>query len=266
MLDTKPTGKRTGYSHSKCYASALEDCSKEITREHYISKKLLDRLGDFEAHGLAWLKGNKMSLPETAFRSHILCKRHNVALSPLDDNITQLYDLMRRWQDRKVVGDLVLDGEDLERWAIKVMFGLLASGSAEMLGEDGRPAPRLINMPRKPMRVLFCEAALPKRAGYHHGHSVFGHLKPTAVRTRLDYTPGSKVPDSIVFSVVGFTWITTLTKDAPMPAPGPGSEPYVYRPSDFTIGDTGHLTLRWNGARRRLPGNVVVRLFERKEG
>jgi hypothetical protein len=254
MLNTKPRGKRTGYEHPKCYARALADCSKEITREHYISRKLLDRVGDFEADGLTWLKGKKKTLTETALQSHILCKRHNEALSPLDDNITDLYDLMRRWQDRKVVNNLALDGEDLERWAIKVMFGLFASGSSTLLAADGTAVPRDTPIPRKPLRVLFGESALPRRAGFYYAHSVFGHLQPTSVRCRVDYAPGGKVPHAIVFSLVGFTWITTLDHEAP--------EPHIYRPSFFDIGTTGHVTLRWNGALRKLPGNGHIKLFE----
>jgi hypothetical protein len=263
MLNTKPAGKRTDYSHPKCYARALEDCDQQITREHYISRKLLERFEDFEADGFAWLP-EKKSLTATALQSKVLCKRHNEALSPLDDNITNLDDMMRRLQDRKVVGNLALDGEDLERWALKVMFGLFASGSSELVGTDGERVPRSTAIPRKHLRVLFGDARMPKRAGFYYAHSVFGHLKPTSVRCRVDHTPGSTVPGSIVFSLVGFTWITTLTTNALLPAPG--REPYVYRPSDFVIGDTGRLTLRWNGVRRKLPGNGSVKLFEKKEG
>jgi hypothetical protein len=130
MLDTKPKPPRTNRTNYECYARTLNDCSEEITREHYISKALLERLMDFEGTGMAWNPG-PLPLGPNALRSWVLCKRHNNALSPLDENIVQLYDLMRRFQDRKPVGDLVLDGEDIERWSIKVMCGLLASGSVE---------------------------------------------------------------------------------------------------------------------------------------
>lgn len=253
MLNTKPPGKRTGYSNPECYAHGLDDCVQEITREHYISKTLLERLPEFEADGLAWLPEKKM-LKAKALQSWVLCRRHNNALSPLDDNITKLYDLMRRWQDRKVVGELVLDGEDLERWAIKVMFGLFASGSSRIVGTDGEAVPRTTPIPRRHLRVLFGETAIPKGAGFHYAHTVFEDLRPTSVRCRVDYAPGSKVPNSIVFSLVGFTWITTL--DDPAPAP------HLYRPSDFDIGDTGKVTLHWDGARRKVPGNPRIKLVE----
>lgn len=256
MLNTKPSGKRTGYSNPKCYARTLDDCVAEITREHYISKKLLDRLDDFEADGLVWLP-EKKTLTEKALQSKVLCERHNNALWPLDDNITNLYDIMRRWQDRKVVGDLVLDGEDLERWAIKVMFGLFASGGSRVVSTDGTPVERSTTIPRRYMRILFGDAKMPKGTGFAYAHSVFEDLRPASVRCRVDWTLGNAVPNSIVFSLVGFTWITTLDHEAP--------PPHLYRPSDFDIGDTGRVTLHWNGARRNVRGNPRIKLFEQVE-
>ncbi|HEY0991815.1 MAG TPA: hypothetical protein VGD80_32415, partial [Kofleriaceae bacterium] len=196
MLNTKPPGKRTGYAHPKCYARTLNDCSQQITREHYISKKLLERLEDFEADGLAWLP-EKKSLTAKALQSKVLCKRHNEALSPLDDNITNLYDMMRRWQDRKVVGDLVLDGEDLERWAIKVMFGLFASGSSQLLDADSAPVDRTTTLPRRYMRILFGEK-MPRGRGFAYAHDALGKLRPASARFRVDYAPGEVVPHAIV--------------------------------------------------------------------
>jgi hypothetical protein len=246
MLNTKPPGSKTEHSNPKCYARSLKDCDDEITLEHYISKKLLERLGDFESEGLAWLK-EKRALPARALQSKVLCKRHNNALSDLDNNITELYDLLRRWQDRSVVGDLVLDGEDLERWAIKVMFGLFASGSAVVNNANGDAVSRTSEIPKKHLKYLFGDGASPTWAGFYFAHSVFEELRPVSVRCRLEHLRGRATPERIAFSLVGFTWMTTLSKPAP--------RPHIYRPSDFDIGKAGHLTLHWNGARRLVSWN-----------
>jgi hypothetical protein len=105
----------------------------------------------FEGTGMAWNPG-PLPLGPNALRSWVLCKRHNNALSPLDGNIVQLYDLMRRFQDRKLVGDLVLEGEDIERWSMKAMWGLFASGIVEA---NGQPLDRSATIPKRYMRILF---------------------------------------------------------------------------------------------------------------
>jgi hypothetical protein len=251
MLDTKPKPPRTNHTNYECYARTLNDCSEEITREHFISKALLERLKGFEGTGMAWNPG-PLPLGPNALRSWVLCKRHNNALSPLDGNIVQLYDLMRRFQDRKLVGDLVLDGEDIERWSIKAMCGLFASGIVEA---NGQPLDRSATIPKRYMRILFGYDRMPRQLGFAHAHTVFGDLKPTAIRARVDVTPGEKkTPNAMVFSLVGFTWITCL--DYPPPAP------HVYRPSHYKIGD-GSITLRWRGVPRTEPPTIT--LFERAD-
>ncbi|MDX2091216.1 MAG: hypothetical protein SFX73_25380 [Kofleriaceae bacterium] len=251
MLNTKPPGKRTGYSNPDCYANTLDDCCSEINQEHYISKKLLKRLGRFEAEGFAWRP--KKGPVGLNLQARILCERHNTALSPLDAMITDLYDLMRAWQDRKELGERVLDGEDLERWALKALCGLVMSGGVRPGRDQANETEPSI--PRKYARILFGEAEMPKRWGFRTAHAVFGHLTPASVRCRVDWRDGVAMPDSIVMSLVGFTWSTTL---AEVNVP-PGE---AYRPSDFAIGETGRLTIRWNGTKRKGP---QVQLFEKKE-
>ena len=51
-VETEPKGPRTGHSHPGCYARALADCSDKISREHYVSEKLL---------GLRMLKGDRLT-------------------------------------------------------------------------------------------------------------------------------------------------------------------------------------------------------------
>lgn len=82
--DTKPKGPKTNYAHAKCYAGVLNDCCKTISKEHYISKAVMDLMGDMVKVTSPRLGFDAKELPPKAIAANILCKRHNEALSPLD--------------------------------------------------------------------------------------------------------------------------------------------------------------------------------------
>src|SRR5579872_4971666 len=82
----RPPGPKTGYLHPGCYLRETGDCSEQISKEHYISRAVLQQLGEvLRISGVPWLP------PEQTFdttvqnlTAKILCRRHNEALSPLD--------------------------------------------------------------------------------------------------------------------------------------------------------------------------------------
>jgi hypothetical protein len=136
---TRPSGDATGYAHPRCYARGLNDCSKKISREHYISRNVLELLGgSAETSGFQWLNGNEVSLPADALASKILCERHNSALSPLDAATGHLFGTLRNI-DAALADDAppsttetyVVNGPDIQRWLLKCLIGLTSSGSVQ---------------------------------------------------------------------------------------------------------------------------------------
>lgn len=133
---TRPPGPRTGYSHADCYAGALGDCSRDISREHYFSEGMLLEIGSpIEVSGLPWLKeGETKSVSAAALTAKILCDRHNPALSPLDRIAKELFAILREIDAE--LGDAALpaesetftvNGPDIERWLLKVLVGFARS-------------------------------------------------------------------------------------------------------------------------------------------
>jgi hypothetical protein len=126
----------TGYSQPNCYLNVTKDCSQKISREHYISKTVLDQLGAMlRISGVPWLR------PEQTFdtttqnlTSKILCKRHNEALAPLDteaglffSTITNaLLDLNRKTLSRKPIFHLI-GGDAVQLWLLKAACGIYFS-------------------------------------------------------------------------------------------------------------------------------------------
>src|SRR5688572_20977335 len=88
-------GPPTGRVSHGCYAAPLQDCDgRPPTREHYISKNLLERFGNgFFVAGLPWLDSPR-ALGVNALVGRVLCERHNNALSPLDAIIGKFYDVI----------------------------------------------------------------------------------------------------------------------------------------------------------------------------
>lgn len=133
------TGKRTGRSVSGCYAEASNDCGGKLSREHWISnaiyQKVLERTGRIRIEGLAWLPGEAKELPVAALASRILCERHNNRLTELDDQAGHLFRILWEYQDaiarepRGLHLFSLFDGPTVERWLLKTFWGAAASGT-----------------------------------------------------------------------------------------------------------------------------------------
>lgn len=136
----QPPGSQTGYSHPSCYLRATGDCSEDISREHYMSKAILDQLGSkIRVSGVAWRpQGGAFETSVASLTAKILCSRHNEALSPLDQEAARFFaalrdamiDLDRRTLSRKPTIHLIGD-DTLELWMLKAACGVYHSvGSA----------------------------------------------------------------------------------------------------------------------------------------
>lgn len=137
----EPAGRRTGYSHPRCFASADKNCSDTISREHFISKTLLRQLefdGTAKIAGLRWQKPQSFNIvPLKGLAANVLCDRHNAALSPLDKAAGEFsqaigdFDraLHRNADTAPAFERRRLDGEDLERWMLKCLIGMTVSGN-----------------------------------------------------------------------------------------------------------------------------------------
>lgn len=133
MTETTTTAAmktRTGLVSPKCFAGPLADCDGgAATREHYISRNLLLRFGDeVWVEGLSWMDVARQ-LTERTMVSNMLCLKHNNGLSNLDSMIGRFYDVIASSHAGRDSGWHSFEGELLERWALKLMCGLLASGN-----------------------------------------------------------------------------------------------------------------------------------------
>jgi len=128
-----PRCGHTGYQHPKCYARADGDCSTKISKEHFISRALLQRIAiDATAKiaGLAWQRPQTFNrIPVDGLASNILCDRHNSILSSLDQTMTRFVRAIHHFDRSSVKGfsSRTFDGTHIERWMLKCIIGLVAS-------------------------------------------------------------------------------------------------------------------------------------------
>ena len=233
-VNTKPAGPKTGYAHPKCYARALADCATQRSKEHYISKKLLKRLGNsFVLDGVSWHDGPRDTVPDE-FQAKVLCTRHNTALSPLDEMITDVFDVSLQWNAGEAIGERLIDGEDLERWALKALLGKLTSGHA--IGKTGAPT-RTSDIPTNYIRILFGEDSFPYGCGLYLGGSKSHPPNRRGVELTAISADGYPGIFGASLSIGDFDFILSLNRRM---------DPRdLYRPSKLRLEGSGIVRLRW---------------------
>lgn len=164
---TLPPGPKTGFSHPKCYARALGDCCPTISGEHFASKGVLELFGDSCKVRAPFLGKDGKHLKLTSLTANVLCKRHNEALSPLDDLAKKYFEFALGRTKHEF---LIIPGTDLERWMIKLMCGLIATGygqtpSGVIIGGLEPPLPALATLFNDQELPDGCGLVIPAKAG-----------------------------------------------------------------------------------------------------
>jgi hypothetical protein len=157
------------YTHPKCYAGRLNDCSTKISSEHYITEAILLRIagGPFmTVGGASWINGGQpSSIAIKRFAKNVLCEKHNSGLSPVDTVALNVFKLLVGCETEEDVRrapphlHVRASGWDFERWFVKVFCGLHAAG---YLGEQPELPDYLINF-------LFRRKPLPNDFGLYFG-------------------------------------------------------------------------------------------------
>jgi hypothetical protein len=106
-----------------CWAECLGDCSKVPSCEHIVTESTLPG-PQINVRGLPFLKGRTITLHKKQFKSNILCKAHNNALSQVDQAGTSTFDALRDATGANPRMKNKIDGNLLERWLLKTMINM----------------------------------------------------------------------------------------------------------------------------------------------
>ncbi len=132
--DLIPPAPATGETQNGCYMAATADCGGGLSREHYISRGLIDG-PELQVRGMPWQTEEVARYSPDNLVARILCRRHNSAMSPLDEQAIRFFlaveaglkHAQRRSLSRKS-RFYMTSGDGLELWAMKTLASLYASG------------------------------------------------------------------------------------------------------------------------------------------
>jgi hypothetical protein len=169
---------RVSFRHPECYARNLGGCATRVNREHYISEGILELVEEgpdkpsstVQVFGLAFQQSNAVqSLGVSGLTAKILCENHNTSLSPYDSAGKAMFLAMQSLDSAagKPAAPTVthrVDGDALERWMLKALFGGLYSGNFRVT-----PAMTMKEVcpPLELLEILFGRAAFPHRQGLY---------------------------------------------------------------------------------------------------
>jgi len=244
------------FQNPRCYAAELGGCSKDISAEHFFSRGILELLDDgpgFNVSGFPWQQFGSVPQPSVAsLTARILCIKHNSDLSPLDDECLKLFHFFEE-ADKKLgnkrftgLGSYEVSGEALERWMLKALVGVLASGNAAK--DDQR------FLKSKPplawLQLLYGHEPMPERWGLYLSYELGERVMGTKQLTFAPLIHEIKVIGALCH-IHGFRFLLAMT------APGEdrrGSllESALYRPAHLAFSHKGRscsvqLGFKWNG-------------------
>jgi len=127
-------------SLDKCYMKELGSCDGGLSGEHLISEAiilLLKARGDFTVSGFPWQdQGEVKVVGSKSLTAKCLCRKHNSALSPLDDAALFFFAAIKSCLEREVQSmDYLVSGHDIERWLLKTVRAMAASRNLSQGGE-----------------------------------------------------------------------------------------------------------------------------------
>lgn len=234
---TQPKKTKTGYSHPKCYARIFLDCSIQLSREHYISRGLLNLFGErnFYVEGFPWAPyGEKRFVSAESLTGRMLCTRHNEILSELDNLAKIFFEFFIKDWNGKEIDICLINGKEIERWFLKTLSGLVASGNAT-LNEK-----RLIQWtpPIEWLNILFCDNHLDDGAGLYYIYGNYKYeIKSINAHSVFKTTTGQ--PVALALAVSGIAFLFSMEEPPDLEKPTSTGAVLKYRPKILQLSMKG---------------------------
>jgi hypothetical protein len=206
---------------TECWASKLGLCDEKTSREHLVSEGLfVDPIVRVE--GFSWCRGNPKEIGLNSLTAKILCKKHNEALSPVDEVGIAAFGAFRemrrvaneREKMRPRVWHVIhhsIDGLMLERWFLKTLINLSLNGDYPIGGmcSKGSPTENLV-------KIAFGITPFPGRAGLYSVVHIGGNIYSSDT---IEFTPLINKENVFIvgglFSFRGFKFLLFLLPEGP---------------------------------------------------
>jgi hypothetical protein len=164
-------------ANDRCYLSPLGGCGLKITKEHFVSRNILERIATktlrFENAGHFFGGKNLVEIGIDDFSAKVLCDKHNSSLSDLDTSAGLAFSTIEALSE-DLVGTAtpggpddvfhLSSGLDIERWMVKVYCGMVAA--KKIRGLSGKVVQRT-DLDRLLLEALVGIASLPAPLGLY---------------------------------------------------------------------------------------------------
>jgi len=164
---------KSKYAHPDCYAAELEECSTQISKEHYVSNTVLRLISLGEPCVL--VRNLRFQSPETLepigisnLVAKVLCSKHNSDLSRFDCAGQSVFDGMDQIDSAAGKPDtlpatILVNGDDLERWMLKTLCSCIFSRNIPVSGGSLKS----IRPPKSWLSILFDDGQFPPGQGLY---------------------------------------------------------------------------------------------------
>ena len=232
--DTAPPGPITGYANPRCYARALRDCNTKISGEHFISNSILglyDGAGELTVEGFPWLNtGGQRRIQRAALTANMLCTRHNSALSSLDSTASRFFGFLIGKYKGTCENILLITGKEIERWMLKTLCGIVASGNVV---HDSKRIRRW-EPPLQWLDILFDVKQIPDGCGLHYIIGKYRYAdKRIDMNTVKNTTTGEIV--ALTFAVAGLPFLFAIEPPPPRQEPTPSGAELRFHPKVLQV-------------------------------
>lgn len=152
----------------RCWANSLGGCGA-MSGEHVISNAVFAAgCGcPLVTEGVKRINGGAPT--RGADKANILCREHNSQLSPLDEVAGKVATFVHHGDNPAFTDNLLIEGELLERWALKTAINYVAAGWSER--RKWLPSPQLVS-------CIFGQEQVPEGCGLY---SVDGLYRPESM-------------------------------------------------------------------------------------
>jgi hypothetical protein len=202
--------KETTIVNPACYLSRMSNCSAKITREHFISKNILEKLTTetlkFENAGHFFGGKSRVEIGIEGFASKVLCDNHNSAFSLLDTAAGAAFQRIEELTKDMLCADKgynvnsfhVVSGIDMERWMVKVFCGLVAAG--KIRSASGRTE-QTSCLPHELLEALVGGSSLKPPLGLYM-HTFVGQIRRSGLSFgTIKLTDGSDQVGGLILSL-----------------------------------------------------------------
>lgn len=207
----------------RCWASALNECSQDQSREHLVSASIFPGAKAISVSGFPWCKGETRMIGLANLTSKILCTKHNSLLSPLD---VAAGNAFRKLNESAILSNkrlsiqsskfkvrhFHLDGLKLERWLLKTLINLC--NNTEYFLEPNLKIPGIPSQHQ--IQICFGKASFLGKSGLYLTTRQGAEIDS---RTEIGFSPIIEENEKIVvggfFNFRGFLLFLSLMEEIP---------------------------------------------------